>query len=390
MEIATYYGGARCGWVMVPTSSNWSGWHLFTKELDSFLAGSNTVWVKGRTSDEAAAGGPLDGGGQVGKKSVKISNQRKFRNFEFSRANSGHNVLKGDTVVAVSSINGRPMHKFKFELRVSKLAGGKRVATWMNPNTHHKSNNSGPGLLKIVSRLDKAHVADPRGKAQGEVSYPLDLCMSVLCFQNESVMGESSKPLMESTVMPEVSMAVLLLISNSDQASKLLTSIPTRALADPEIGKASTSRRSSAAVVLDIDKAVSAMGSVSDAEVTHGLGNQDPGFTCDRVVSLAKAAIEASCWNVELSILGWNPWVVQNWFSPLFDLGNGIEDEFVEGEVHGEVQRSNHHDDTTLQRSMDSIGEFQTDSRLHLLPWETSEVFDHSCGRGERFLCVGV
>ena len=152
VEIAMYYGGARRGWVMVPASSNWSGWRLFSKKLDSFLVGSNTVWVKGRTSDEVAAGGPLDGGGQVGKKFVKISNQQKLRKFEFSRANSGLNVLKGDTVVAVSSINGRPMHKFKFELRVSKLAGGKRVATWMNPNTHHKSNNSGPGLLKIVSR----------------------------------------------------------------------------------------------------------------------------------------------------------------------------------------------------------------------------------------------
>ena len=147
VEIVAYYGGARRGWVMVPACSNQSGWRLFTKELDSFLAGSNTVWVKGRTSGEVV------GGGQVGKKSVKISNQRKFRNFEFSRANSGHNVLKGDTVVAVSSTNGRPTREFKFKLtsakltfRVSKSVGGKRVATWMNPDTHHKSNNSGPGL----------------------------------------------------------------------------------------------------------------------------------------------------------------------------------------------------------------------------------------------------
>lgn len=114
----------------------------------------------------------MNGGGQVGKKSIKISNQRKFRNFEFSRANSGHNVLKGNTMVAVCSINGRPTREFKFELtsaklalRVSKSVGGKRVATWINPDTHHKSNNSGPGLLKIVSGLDKAHVANPSGKA---------------------------------------------------------------------------------------------------------------------------------------------------------------------------------------------------------------------------------
>jgi len=138
--------------------------------------------VKGRTFDEAVAGGPLDGGGQVGKKSVKIRNQRKLRKFEFSRANSGLNVLKRDTMVAVSSINGRPTREFKFEftsaklaLTVSKSVGGKHVATWMNPNTHHKSNYSRSGLLKSVFGLDKAHVVDQRGKAQGEVSYPLDL-----------------------------------------------------------------------------------------------------------------------------------------------------------------------------------------------------------------------
>ena len=138
--------------------------------------------MKGRTFDEAAGGGLLDGGGQVGKKSVKISNQQKLRKFEFSRANSGLNVLKRDTVVAVSSINSRLMREFKFELtsaklvlRVSKSVGGKCVATWMNPDAHHKSNDSGFGLLKSVSRLDKAHVVDQRGKAQGEISYPLDL-----------------------------------------------------------------------------------------------------------------------------------------------------------------------------------------------------------------------
>ena len=193
VEIAMYYGGARRGWVMVPASSNQSGWRLFSKNLESFLVGSNTVWVKGRTSDEVAASGPLDGGGQVGKFFFKISNQRKLRKFEFSRTNSGLNVLKGDTVVAVSSINRRPMREFKFELtsaklvlRVSKSVGGKCVATWMNPDPHHMSNNSGPGLLKSVSGLDKAHVVDQRGKAQREVSYPLDLGLSVLFSERES------------------------------------------------------------------------------------------------------------------------------------------------------------------------------------------------------------
>ena len=41
-----------------------------------------------------------------------------------------------------------------------------------------------------------------------------------------------------------------------------------------------------------------------------------------------------------------------------------------------------------LQRSVDSVGEFQSDFGLHLLPWETSEVFNHSYGSGKRYLCV--
>nr|POE85765.1 hypothetical protein CFP56_07106 [Quercus suber] len=108
------------------------------------------------------------------------------------------------------------------------------------------------------------------------------------------------------------------------------------------------------------------------------------------VASLAPAAIEAPILKVVSPILGRYTWVVQNRFSPLLNLGNGVEDEFVEREDHEEEQRSYHHDDTTLQRSMNSIGEFQLDSGLHLLPWEASEVFDHSYGSGERYLCVGV
>ena len=381
VEIAVYYGGARCGWVMVPASSNQSGWRLFSKNLDCFLVGSNTVWVKGRTSDEVAAGGPLDGGGQVGKKFVKISNQQKLRKFEFSRANSGLNVLKGDTVVAVSSINRRPTREFKFELtsaklamRVSKLVGGKRVATWMNPNTHHKSNNSGPSLLKSVSGLDKAHVVDQRGKAQGEVSYPLDLGLSVSCFQNERVVGKSSKPPMKSTVMLEVSTTVFLLISSSDQASELHTSILMRALADPETGKAPASSRSSIVVVLGVDMAISAMGSVSN----------DLGFTSVRVVSSTTTLFE----NVVSPILDLNPWVVQNRFSLLFDLGNGVEDELVEGEVHEVAQRSNHHDEMTLQRLVDSGGEFQTCEESNSLVDLPLEKEFQTCGREEKDFCV--
>ena len=68
-----YYGGACRGWVLVPASSNQFGWRLFSKELDSFLSGSNTVTVVRRTSDEADGGGPMDGG-QNGKQSVNIRN----------------------------------------------------------------------------------------------------------------------------------------------------------------------------------------------------------------------------------------------------------------------------------------------------------------------------
>ena len=61
---------------------------------------------------------------------------------------------------------------------------------------------------------------------------------------------------------------------------------------------------------------------------------------------------------------------------------------FVEGDDREEVQRSNHHDDTTLQRSVNAVGGFQTDSGLQLLPWETSEVSNHICGSGEKAFCV--
>ena len=37
---------------------------------------------------------------------------------------------------------------------------------------------------------------------------------------------------------------------------------------------------------------------------------------------------------------------------------------------------------------MDSIWEFQTDSGLHLLPWESSGVDDRGCGSGEKDNCV--
>ena len=140
MDIVVFFGGTRHGCVMVPASSNQAGWCLFSKELDSFLSGSNTARVEGRNSVGAADGGSLVGGGHDGKKRIKTGNQRKLRNFENSSAILGHNVFKGEIVVTVSNKNGRPMRDFMFKfttdtlvLKVSVPEGGKIVVSWLNP-----------------------------------------------------------------------------------------------------------------------------------------------------------------------------------------------------------------------------------------------------------------
>ena len=259
---------------------------------------------------------------------------------------------------------------------MSKSDGGKRVVTWLNPYNPHMSIDSRPDMF---SGHDKAQLTDPCGKAQGEVYYYRGLDVSWLRNQSARVVGETSKSPMNSTVlpaMPETSTAGILLISCSDQASELLTAIPTRVLGAPETGKVSASRSSSTAVARVSGKAVSHRCTDSDAEVTLGLGIWGSGFTSEMVVSLVTAMIKAPILNVVPPSLVQYPWVVQNRFSPLSDLGSGVEDVLVEGDDHEEVQRSNH--------------EFQTDSGLQLLPWETSAVSDHKCGSGESFLCVGV
>ena len=103
VDIAVFFGGAQRGSVMVPASSNRAGWCLFSKELDSFLAGSNTVGVEGRNFGGAAGGGQLYGGSHDGKKLFKTGNQREVRNFENSRAYLGHNVFKGETATVTVS-----------------------------------------------------------------------------------------------------------------------------------------------------------------------------------------------------------------------------------------------------------------------------------------------
>ena len=59
--------------------------------------------------------------------------------------------------------------------------------------------------------------------------------------ESVSVVGESSKPTMESTetsAMPEATTVGTSPISNSDQDSKLLAPIPSRVLGHPVAGKA--------------------------------------------------------------------------------------------------------------------------------------------------------
>ena len=64
------------------------------------------------------------------------------------------------------------------------------------------------------------------------------------------------------------------------------------------------------------------------------------------VGSSTTTEIEAPSLTVVSPILGQYPWVVHNPFSPLSNLGDGVVDEFVEGEDHVEVQKSHHHVDT--------------------------------------------
>ena len=99
-------------------------------------------------------------------------------------------------------------------------------------------------------------------------------------------------------------------------------------------------------MVLGSVKVGFSLGSVSDAEVTHGRGYRDSGSTGVMVGSSTTTEIEAPSLTVVSPILAQYPWVVHNPFSPLSDLGDGVVDKFVEGKNHVEVQKSHHHVDT--------------------------------------------
>ena len=93
-------------------------------------------------------------------------------------------------------------------------------------------------------------------------------------------MGESSKPPMESTVtsaMPEALTTGGSTIPSSDQASKLLAPILSSVIRYLVARKAVTSCSSFDTVVLASVKAGFSMGSVSNAEVTLGLGDRTLG-----------------------------------------------------------------------------------------------------------------
>ena len=136
VDIVVHYGGAHHGCVMIPASSNRSGWCLFIKELDRFLTGENTVLVAGMTSDGVVGGGSRAGSGQNGKKMINYGNQRKTRNFQISGVILKHNMIMSDSTITVSNINGRPTREFTFKLtfanlvlRVFKSNEGKRVVS---------------------------------------------------------------------------------------------------------------------------------------------------------------------------------------------------------------------------------------------------------------------
>ena len=74
-----------------------------------------------------------------------------------------------------------------------------------------------------------------------------------------------------------------------------------------------------------------------------------------------------------LEMAGSEPMVLNKLY-PLSDLGNGTEAKFGEGEAHVE--------------EVDSVGEYQSNSGLLILPGESSGVFDNGCGSGEKDNCV--
>ncbi|KAF3956556.1 hypothetical protein CMV_018327 [Castanea mollissima] len=266
---------------------------------------------------------------------------------EAAQADLGNNVLKDGTGVTVSSINGRPTRDFKFEvtpanlaLRVTISIGGKRLVSWLNHSSTNKPSTSGPvlasGLVKDLSQKNlvsgpnlltghvRAQVADPRGKAQNGISCYRGVGAKFLHNQSVREVGECSKPPMESpalSVMPVGAPAGIPPASIPASSSELLASNPAREMGAPVTETSPELRCSSAAVFFDSGKAVLPLETISEAEDSH-----DPAVSSPSVVLEAPFLLEAA------PILDQVPWVIQNRFSPLAVLGNGVDEDFVEGE----------------------------------------------------------
>ena len=218
------------------------------------------------------------------------------------------------------------------------------MVKWKNPYPQLQSINSGPVFFSITSGHEKTHLVDPNTKAQREVSFPLGLGASGFGNQTICMLGESSKPPMESSMpstMPEAPTVGGSSFSSADQALEIPTPILLQVNGYPVAGNASPSFGSSNAVVLASIKDGFSMGSASGAETTLGLGKRVSGSTGAMVGSSVLAEI-----------------MVQNHFSPLSDLGNGVEDEFMAGEDLVKDQRWQHHAHRSRQRSVGSVGDF--------------------------------
>ena len=96
------------------------------------------------------------------------------------------------------------------------------------------------------------------------------------------------------------------------ESSSSDVTMPTRVFGDLEIENDSASRCSSTVANLNFVKAVFSMVTGFDAEVTHGIGNRDFGFTNDMVVSSVTTVIKSPILKDVSLILCQHPWVVQN------------------------------------------------------------------------------
>ena len=115
--------------------------------------------------------------------------------------------------------------------------------------------------------------------------------------------------------MPEAPTVGGLSFSSADQVSEIPLPITSREMGYPVAGYASPPCRSSDAVVLVSFQEGFSMGLASGAETSLDLGKHVRGSTGAMVSSSVSAEI-----------------LVQNRFSPLLDLGYGVEEEFVAGE----------------------------------------------------------